>query len=69
LVTPIDVELVLGARVTVRMATMPLAIVFVLIPVTRHMYAPPEPAQEMLLPAAVVAAPGTTEIDAISDGE
>ena len=64
-----DVTVVAGAKVTVRTATTPPAIVFVLIPVARQVYKPPDPAQEMSFPAAVAVAPGAMEMAVISDGE
>ena len=59
--TPMDIELALGASVTVTTATMPSGIVFVFIPLVRQMYELALPAQLIILPADVNTAPGVTE--------
>jgi hypothetical protein len=56
-----DIELALGASVTVTTATMPFGIVFAFSPLVRQMYEPVLPAQLIVLPADVNTAPGVTE--------
>ena len=59
--TPMDIELAFGASATVTTATLPSGMVFVFSPFVRQMYEAAPPAQLMLLPADVSAAPGVTE--------
>jgi hypothetical protein len=59
--TPMGIELALGASATVTTATLPSGIVFVFSPLVRQVYAVPPPTQLMLLPADVIAALGVTE--------
>jgi hypothetical protein len=67
--TPIDIELAVGARATVTTATLPSGIVFVFSPLVKQMYAVPPPTQLMLLPADVIAALGVTEkLVTLADG-
>jgi hypothetical protein len=60
--TPIDVAPAPGEREIHTTARLPSEIVFAFIPLARHVYNPAVPAQLMVLPDAVSAAPGTTEI-------
>jgi len=59
--TPMEIELVLGASVTVTAAMLPPGIVFVLSPVTRQVYELVPLAHRRLLAAAVTAELGVTE--------
>lgn len=60
------VERAVDARVTVTTAITPGAIVFVFIPLSRHMYEPGAPTQERDFPAAVDASPVTADSAAMS---
>ena len=59
--TPMTIELALGASATVTTATLPSGIVFVFSPLVRQVNAVPPPTQLILLPADVMAALGVTE--------
>ena len=59
--TPMEIELAPGASVTVTTATFPSAIVFVLRPLVRQIYALAPPAQLIVLPADISTGPGVTE--------
>jgi hypothetical protein len=59
--TPMDIELALGARATVTTATAPSGIVFVFSPLVRQVKAAAPPMHLMSLPALVIAEPATTE--------
>ena len=65
-----DVPVVtLGERVTFTVATTPFDRTLLFSPESRHIYAPVLAEQEIDLPAALAAGPGTAVIDTISEGE
>jgi hypothetical protein len=59
--TPMAIELAVGASAIVTTATLPSGIVFAFIPVVRQVNAAAPPTQLMPFPAAVIAEPGLTE--------
>jgi hypothetical protein len=59
--TPMAIELAVGASATVMTATLPSGIVFVFSPLVRQVNAAAPPTQLIPLPAAVIAEPGVTE--------